>query len=174
MKLFTKGQGKYAHLGIGPMRVIVNGKQTYPNRIYRIWVNMKERVQKPPSWRRLKTTASYLELNLTICDEWLDFGNFWRWAMSHGYSDDLSIDRIDVNGNYEPSNCRWETRTIQSFNRRQRSNKTGHTGIRKSKNGKYEVRISKNNKQYHLGTFSTIEEAVEARQKAERELYLKN
>ena len=114
----AKGKGKYAYLGIGPLRVSVDGKRTSPNRIYRVWTNMKKRVQKPPSWRRLKTTASYLELNLTICDEWLDFGNFWHWAMSHGYRDDLTIDRIDNLKGYCPANCRWATYSQQNKNRR--------------------------------------------------------
>lgn len=56
---------------------------------------------------------------ITICKEWLeDFKNFYNWAINNGYQDDLTIDRIDVNGNYEPSNCRWIT------NYEQQSNKT--------------------------------------------------
>ena len=54
-----------------------------------------------------------------MCDEWKDnFQTFYDWAMSHGYSDELTIDRIDNNGNYEPSNCRWVTVKVQNRNAR--------------------------------------------------------
>lgn len=60
---------------------------------------------------------------ITVCKEWslphpYGFLNFYNWAINSGYRDDLSIDRIDVNGNYEPSNCRWVNNIIQSYNKR--------------------------------------------------------
>lgn len=61
---------------------------------------------------------------ITICDEWKDnFEAFYEWSMQNGYENTLTIDRIDPNGNYEPSNCRWTTYAIQNINRRPRGKK---------------------------------------------------
>lgn len=52
----------------------------------------------------------YFGRGITVCDEWKnDFMNFYNWSMKNGYSDDLELDRIDNDGNYEPSNCQWIT-----------------------------------------------------------------
>lgn len=81
---------------------------------YIIWYAMKQRCLNPNSSRYF----NYGGRGITICDKWKkSFVGFWE-DMSHGYVDGLSLDRIDVNGNYEPSNCRWVELWEQNNNQR--------------------------------------------------------
>lgn len=85
-------------------------------RIYKIWAGMHDRCYNP----NRKEYESYGGRGIQVCDEWKDnFQAFYDWSMENGYSDDLSIDRENNEGNYEPSNCRWTTRKVQSDNTRQ-------------------------------------------------------
>lgn len=72
-----------------------------------------------------------------------NFESFFQWSLKNGYSDDLSIDRIDNDGNYEPSNCRWADMTLQGLNRGiQDNNTSGHKGVSLiKKTGKYRAYI---------------------------------
>lgn len=83
-------------------------------RLYRIYNKMKERCYHPKN----DNYKWYGGKGVTICKEWLDKPEtFISWALSHGYADNLTIDRIDGNKNYEPSNCRWVTIKEQQKNR---------------------------------------------------------
>ena len=83
-------------------------------RLYKTWANMKSRCQNPNA----TNYSNYGGRGIQVCDEWKNsFENFRDWALSNGYKDDLTIDRIDVNGNYKPSNCRWATNKQQGNNK---------------------------------------------------------
>ena len=82
-------------------------------RLYKIWNNMRSRcLVKSSSLYNL-----YGGRNITVCKEWNSYLKFRSWALDNGYKEGLSLDRIDVNGNYEPDNCRWVTIKQQQNNK---------------------------------------------------------
>lgn len=85
-------------------------------RIYRIYTSMKNRCYNEKDKKHFE---HYGKRGIKMCDEWLGengFINFMEWSLSHGYTNELTIDRIDVDGNYEPSNCRWADNKTQQNN----------------------------------------------------------
>ena len=89
----------------------------YGTRIYSIWRSMLNRCY----WKKHKHYNNYGGRGIAVCDEWLGrcgYINFYKWAKENGYSLNLTIDRIDSSGNYEPSNCRWATMKQQGRNKR--------------------------------------------------------
>ena len=94
-------------------RLTTHGKTK--TRIRNIWNHMKQRCNNPND----NAYRYYGGRGISISQEWADsFQSFYDWAYANGYSDDLTLDRIDTNKNYEPSNCRWVSRKIQQNNRR--------------------------------------------------------
>lgn len=93
--------------------IIVSTHNLTKTRLYKIWQGVKN---------RCKHHKNYGARGIIVCEEWKNnFMNFYNWAINNGYNDNLTIDRINVNGNYEPSNCRWTD--IKTQNRNRRSNR---------------------------------------------------
>lgn len=97
-------------------------------RLYNIWSSMKTRCNNPNS-RKYK---DYGGRGITICDEWMRFEPFHDWAIASGYDPnakfgECTLDRIDVNGNYEPSNCRWADMKTQQNNKRNNHHECGQS-----------------------------------------------
>lgn len=157
----------------------INAYNSYINReshnetktkLYHIWVGIKSRCFGETS----TSYHEYGERGISVCDEWRNsFLTFKEWAISHGYSEELSIDRIDVNGNYSPDNCRWVSASVQAFNKRvPKRNTSGHVGVSwNKKEQKWVAYISKNRKVHFLGSYVNKDDAIKARETAEEELF---
>lgn len=85
--------------------------------LYKTWLNMKQRCSN----KKIVTYKHYLDKGIKVCEEWENsFENFESWALSNGYKEGLTIDRINNDGDYEPSNCRWITLSEQQRNKDKR------------------------------------------------------
>lgn len=97
-------------------------------RLWRIWRGMLHRCRAGgEDWQQRK----YALRGIRVCDEWLDYGAFYVWAVDNGYADNLTIDRRDNDGHYGPGNCHWTTNKVQARNTR-RTVWVEHSGSRVS------------------------------------------
>jgi hypothetical protein len=76
---------------------------------------------------RVEKYRAYGARGISVCEDWREYPKFYEWAMANGYQNDLTIDRIDVDGNYEPSNCQWITQ--------EENNRKAIADRRRKKNG---------------------------------------
>jgi len=134
---------------------------------YTAWYNMNIRCYS----KKYVKSYNYLGRGITVCDEWREsFSSFYE-DMGDRPGKGYSLDRIDNDGNYEPGNVRWATARQQMQNTRK--SKYEYPGIRiiktKTLGDRWLARITINNKCLHLGSFSTKEEAIQARKKADQQ-----
>lgn len=136
------------------------------SRLYHIWIGIKARCFNPAN----TSYPNYGGRGISVCNEWkTSYLAFKQWAENNGYSDLLTIDRIDVNGNYSPDNCRWVSMSVQEFNKRtSMQNTSGITGVSfNKKQNRWVAYITKDHIQHHLGTFASYNDAINARKEAE-------
>ena len=142
-----------------PKRVYEHSEY-YTPRLASIYNTLVQRVTNPN-----RTTAKkyYQDKHITICNEWLTNREaFFKWSHENGYTEALTIDRISSDGNYEPSNCRWVTKTIQARNtvRLRSTNTSGYRGVSSASKYTWRARIRVNNTEVLIGIFDTALEAA--------------
>lgn len=109
--------GKVVSCGCHRNDIVLKRNTTHgesASRLYRIWCGMKRRCNA----QNCEKYKIYGGRGISVCDEWIDYELFSVWAKSNGYREDLSIERIDSNGNYEPGNCTWIPMKKQARSRR--------------------------------------------------------
>jgi len=126
-------------------------------RLYSVWAGMMRRCENTS----FTSFENYGGRGIKVCKERHDFMTFYAWAKPL-YSAGLQLDRIDNDGDYEPGNCRFVTPSINACNKRKRSSELNYTGVVRNRK-LFSARVNYENTKYHLGSFSTIKEAVMAR-----------
>lgn len=144
--------------------MIKHGMSYHP--CYRAWQDMKDRCYNQNN----KRYKDYGARGITVCDSWLaSFDNFAA-DMLPSWKQGLSLDRIENEGNYEPDNCRWATRSEQQRNKRS-FGAIPYNGVSWDKDrNKFEAQIQINGKKIHLGRFDTAIEASKAYETYKQEM----
>ena len=132
------------------------------NKFYLTWYGMLQRCTNTMR----QDYKDYGARGITVCEEWLDVANFVAWCeLTNPNIEGYSLVRIDNNKGYSPENCRWVDKSTQVINQRMKKNNTsGFVGVGNETNTKkWRARINIMRESIHIGTFNTIEEAVQAR-----------
>ena len=135
---------------------IIQSTKEEDKRLLSIWKNMNTRCKN----HNYEKYHKYGGKGVTVCKEWEDFQKFRFWALLNGYTNELTLDRINVNGNYEPSNCRFVTSSLQAFNKGSYHQGTSKLkGVNKYSDGRWQAQIQSKGIKKNLGYYQTEEEA---------------
>lgn len=162
LKHFAKGycRGHWRRLQLygDPTVVIREQHRKRKSSEYTVWVRMRDRCYNPES----KYYHYYGGRGIKVCDEWKNSFQTFLDEMGERPSPFYTLDRIDIDGDYEWMNCRWTTKTNQTINRRKfKNNTSGYRGVSYHKLIKrWAVQIAINNKGYYFGGFDTALEAA--------------
>ena len=130
-------------------------------RLHNIWMSMRRRCAS----QKYHAYHLYGGRGIRVCDEWNDFVNFYQWAMANGYSEELTIDRVDINESYTPENCRWTSQHQQAANTRTNTDFPGVSFHKQTRGYMAYLRIG--GKYVLHKYFKTKQEAIAARLEAE-------
>ena len=141
----------------GGQKRSTHGFNNRNSRLHVTWSNMKRRCLSP------RGTEVQKYEGVTLCDEWMSFEPFMQWSLANGYTDELTLDRIESSKGYEPGNCRYADYNVQAANRRLTDkNTSGHVGVSWDR-GKWSAKVQWQKKQIHLGRFKDKKGAIKAR-----------
>lgn len=128
----------------------------FGTRLYRIWGNMLSRCSDT-------NNQLYGGRGIKVCDEWKDYIEFSKWAKSNGYDKLLTLDRVDSDGNYEPSNCRWVTAKVQANNTRRNHKIMFNDTVRTLQQWSESMGIQASTIRYRLKSGWTVADALTRR-----------
>lgn len=120
--------------------------------LYNRWKSIKQRCLNPKS----KRYSDYGGRGINICDEWLEFESFEKWALNNGYSEELSLDRIDNDLGYSPTNCHWVSTRTNNRNRRITANIEGIP--LKEISERYNIKYGTLKTYYYNGKIKTLQD----------------
>ena len=143
-----------------PRGLTVHGYRVGKHPLYVVWASMKSRCSNSDQ----RGWENYGGRGITYCQEWEEFANFANdmWPRPEG----TELDRIDNEKGYSKQNCHWVNRFQNAQNKRiYKTNTVGAGGVNELSNGTFSCRYTKDGVRYNLGRFTTVEEAIEAREK---------